>query len=497
MTENVEIVLRNGRAYFSGKYPRDLVDDCISAKVEGAQFSPQFKRKQWDGYSRFLSRTSNSFPMGLTSHVRTVLEEEGYTVVIHNDELTAMEYALEPGISSNLRDGFEMVPSAGEVVFRDYQMDAGRAFLSGKSDTPYRSILHMGTGSGKTFVAAGITYSLNQYGEVPTLFLVHGRELVQQTYKAFLKVFEPEVVGICMGDVWNPSLITIASVDTIYSKLKSEDTDVLDLLDSIVFVIADECHRASSKSWAIILDKANAPFRLGLSGTPMKRQDERDLRLLATTGPVVYHLETSTLQEGGYVSLADLTTVIITQPEMRSLPWQDAFRSLIVANTNRTKIIADLAIKRAREGKTVLILAGNSVQFAKNIHEQISRKHKSCSVVTGVTKTIETNKAFDELRDKKLDILVTTLLADEGVDVPAVNVLMLVGGGKSYVKAIQRVGRGLRMKEDGTSLEVIEFLDLTNKFLEKHAQARLDYYTEAKIFQNGVVIEDSSYTFGV
>lgn len=430
MSEKIQIILRNGRAFFNGKYPRDLVDDCISAKVEGAQFSPQFKKRQWDGYARFLSRTSNSFPIGLTTHVKTVLEEEGYEVEVYNDELAAVEDALDPGVAANVWDGFEMVTEAGEVVFRDYQIEAGKAYLSGKSDTPYRSILHMGTGSGKTYVAAGIAYSLNQYGEVRTLFLVHGKELVQQTYRAFIKVFEPEVVGICMGDVWNPSLITIASVDTIYSRLKAEDDEVLDLLASIVFIIADECHRASSKSWALIIDKANAPFRLGLSGTPMKRQDERDLRLLATTGPVVYHLETSTLQEGGYVSLADLTTVIITQPEMRSLPWQDAFRSLIVSNTNRTRIIADLAIKRAREGKTVLILAGNSVQFAKNIHARISAIHASCAVVTGVTKAEETNKAFDALRDKKLDILVTTLLADEGVDVPAVNVLMLVGGGK-------------------------------------------------------------------
>ena len=775
MAEKIEILLQNGRAFFHGKYPRDLVDDCISAKVEGAQFSPQFKKKQWDGYTRFLSRTSNSFPIGLTTHVKTVLEEAGYEVDVWNNELAAVEDALDPGVAANVWDGFDMVTEAGEVVFRDYQIEAGKAYLSGKSDTPYRSILHMGTGchakgqgimlysgrvvsvedvqegdllmgmdsrprkvlrlirgkgqmykitpskgasfvvnedhvlslrktaqdpcssapsrrggsvvdvsvktylswsakqkhlyklfrvpvdmedtalpvdpyllgillgdghigkssinltsadkevsdyfvsavknlgntvrvqaqpnnastvfhvlgrgtnglrdklrslgllgttsstkfippeyknasfenrkailaglidtdghysnggydyvsksealatdvafiarslglaayvtqcekrcqtggggvyyrvsisgdcsivpcrikrkkaakriqkkdvlvtgftleklgvdyfygftldgdgryllddftvthnSGKTYVAAGIAYSLNQYGEVRTLFLVHGKELVQQTYRAFIKVFEPEVVGICMGDVWNPSLITIASVDTIYSRLKAEDDEVLDLLASIVFIIADECHRASSKSWALIIDKANAPFRLGLSGTPMKRQDERDLRLLATTGPVVYHLETSTLQEGGYVSLADLTTVIITQPEMRSLPWQDAFRSLIVSNTNRTRIIADLAIKRAREGKTVLILAGNSVQFAKNIHARISAIHASCAVVTGVTKAEETNKAFDALRDKKLDILVTTLLADEGVDVPAVNVLMLVGGGK-------------------------------------------------------------------
>jgi superfamily II DNA or RNA helicase len=149
-------------------------------------------------------------------------------------------------------------------------------------------------------------------------------------------------------------------------------------------------------------------------------------------------------------------------------------------------------------GKTVLILAGNSVKFAHNIAETINVELNNldddkigCSVITGTTPVDEVRAAFAELRDKKLDILVTTLLADEGVDVPAINVLMIAGGGKSFVKAIQRVGRGLRIKEDGSALEVIDVYDTTNKFLQKHAQIRLDYYTEENIFRSGKSIIDT------
>lgn len=845
MTEHVEIIIKNGRSYFNGKYPRDIVDNLLAAPVAGARFSPAFQSKRWDGYVRFLSRASNSFPLGLTTLVREELEANDYSLSVTNTEIPVLKEVLDPGVAERLEGGFEMLTSAGSVVFRDYQCEAGNAYLSGEGDTPYRGILHMGTGchamgqgimlsngkvrnvedirpgdllmgmdsaprlvqrcirgrgkmykivpikgkpfevnedhiltlkktsqepmstapcrhggsivdvsvkeylswskkkkhlyklfrvpisspryarplspyilgillgdghlsnkdvnltsadpevyshftsyltamghsfrvqsqegnasfifhvkgtatlgqrysirsilsdlhllgtrsgdkfipssyktlctsdrlellaglidtdgslsgngydyisksevlandvafisrsvglaayvttcekrcqtggggtyyrvsisgdcdivpckilrkrakprlqkknvlvtgfvvesldegdyygftldgdgryllddftvthnSGKTLTAAGIIYALNMYGEVPTLFLVHGKSLVQQTYDAFLQVFEPELLGMCRGDVWKPGLITIASVDTIHSRLKVDDDACLALLNTTVFIVADECHRASSKAWVKILEEANAPFRLGLSGTPMKRQDDRDLRLLAMTGPVVYHLATTTLQAGGHVSEAELTVVVITTPKMLALPWQDAFRSLIVAHHERTELISKMAISRARAGKTVLILAGNSVQFAHNIHDIITGSFPSCQVITGITESAVTNQAFQDLRDKKLDILITTLLADEGVDVPAVNVLMLVGGGMSYVKAIQRVGRGLRIKKDGTSLEVIEFVDLTNRFLAKHAKARLQYYTEENIFKSGKTVVDEDYVFG-
>ncbi len=843
----VDIVIKNNRAFFNGWYPRDLVDEALSAEVPGARFSPAFRAKKWDGRTHLLSRVSNTFPPGVLHIVKDLLADAGYSVSVTNVDIALLKEFVPEEVASLWDIGFPMVPSVGSVVFRDYQIEAGEAFLTPSSEAPYRGILHMGTGchakgqgillydgtivpvenicvgdllmgpdstprevkklirgrgqmykvvpnkgapfeinedhiltlkkvnqggsspskqggviidvsvkdyitwsnkqkhlyklfrvpvemgsdslpipsyllglllgdghigkyslsltsadpevynyfisavssmghkikvqaqkdnassvfhvtgsptinlryllkdlglfnvrsetkfvpaiykrsrldqrkdllaglidtdgsycnggydyisksfvlasdvaflarsvglaayvtpcfkrcqtgkegiyyrvsisgdcsiipckiyrkisknrrqkkdvlvtgftleklkhgnfygftlnkdgryllddftvthnSGKTYTSAGIVAALNKYGRIPTLFLVHGRSLVKQTYDVYVKCFGEDLVGICSADKWEPKLITIASVDTIASRLKSEKKDksstaANDLLDSILFIIADECHRATSKGWVDILKASAAPFRLGLSGTPLKNEDDRDLLLQSVTGPIVFRLETSRLQEEGHVAEADLITVAITQPELKQLDWHSAFNALIVENQDRTSIIADMAVKYAVEGKTILILAGNSVQFSKNIYESVREIISSfslgvtCKLVTGTTKTDEVNAAFQELREKHLNILITTLLADEGIDVPAINVLMTVGGGKSFVKVIQRVGRGLRLKADGSSLLVIDFFDMTNKYLLKHAKERLKYYSEEKIFKSGTTIADSAY----
>lgn len=499
----VDIVIKNNRAFFNGWYPRDLVDDALSAEVPGARFSPAFRARKWDGKTHLLSRVSNTFPPGVLHIVKNLLAEAGYPVTVSNVDIELLKEFVPEEVASLWDIGFPMVPSIGSVTFRDYQIEAGEAFLTPSSEAPYRGILHMGTGSGKTYTSAGIVAALNKHGRIPTLFLVHGRSLVKQTYDVYVRCFGEDLVGICSADTWDPKLITIASVDTIASRLKKEKKDksseANDLLDSILFIIADECHRATSKGWVDIFKASAAPFRLGLSGTPLKNEDDRDLLLQSVTGPIVYRLETSRLQEEGHVAEADLITVAITQPELKQLDWHSAFNALIVENSDRTAIIADMAVRYATEGKTILILAGNSVRFSENIFDAVSAILSNyslgvtCKLVTGTTKTDEVNGAFQDLRDKKLNILITTLLADEGIDVPAINVLMTVGGGKSYVKAIQRIGRGLRLKTDGSSLLVVDFFDMTNKYLLKHAKERLKYYTEEKIFKSGTTIVDSSY----
>lgn len=501
---NIDIVIKNNRAFFNGWYPRDLVDDALSAEVAGARFSPAYRARKWDGRTHLLSRVSNTFPPGVLHIVKDLLITNGYTVTVTNHDIELLKQFVPDEVADLWDIGFPMVESVGAVVFRDYQIEAGNAFLTPTSEAPYRGILHMGTGSGKTYTSAGIVASLNEHGEVPTLFLVHGRSLVKQTYDVYVRCFGEDLVGICSADRWEPKLITIASIDTIASRLKKEkkdkgETKANDLLDSIQFIIADECHRATSKSWVDIFKASAAPFRLGLSGTPIKNEDDRDLLLQSVTGPIVYHLETSKLQGEGHIAEADLWTVAITSPEMKYLDWHSAFSALIVENTDRTQLIADMAVAQAAKNKTILILAGNSVKFAHNIFDaiiDILAKHDleiSCNLITGTTRSEIVNQSFQDLRERKLNILVTTLLADEGVDVPAINVLMTVGGGKSYVKVIQRIGRGLRPKDDGSSLLVIDFFDMTNKYLTKHAKERLKYYAAENIFKSGTTIIDSAY----
>lgn len=56
--------------------------------------------------------------------------------------------------------------------------------------------------------------------------------------------------------------------------------------------------------------------------------------------------------------------------------------------------------------------------------------------------------------------------------------------GESYNRTVQRVGRALRLKEDGSEAEIIDILDTTNPYLKKHSQTRLSYYMEESLFDS-------------
>jgi superfamily II DNA or RNA helicase len=75
-----------------------------------------------------------------------------------------------------------------------------------------------------------------------------------------------------------------------------------------------------------------------------------------------------------------------------------------------------------------------------------------------------------------LPVLIATTIFDEGVDVSGINCLFLAGGGKSMRQLLQRIGRGLRKKADGSGIEVYDVLDYHNEHLARHTLERYKVY---------------------
>ena len=495
----LKIVLGPKRAVLKGLYPRDAVDEAISAKIEGAQFSPKFRQRNkdgsrvWDGKMHLLARATNSFPLGVLDVVTDALDKEGvaYDVIPQN----LAELNLPVHLVNRWEKPWTVPLTAGPYTLWDHQKAAITRFFSIKGHLPYRGILRCPTSSGKTAIGATISKMI----DAPTLFLVHGKNLKEQNLEVFRKVFheEPDKVGIIDSKRWEPSQVTVASTDTLYSKMKNPAyARVIDnLFNDIVLVIADECHRATSKSFADIIRATNAPMRLGLSGTPLKKEDDRDLLLLSLTGPVIYSIGLPELQAKGKVSRAHLLCVSIDAPKIESLSYREAYDALIVNNDFRYNVIRHFAVDRIENDKSLLVLAGNSLLLAHTIYDKVKRSLKDKSqiaIVTGETSEEDAKEAFAALQDKSIRCIVTTVVTDEGIDIPEINCQIMAGGGKSFVKTIQRPGRGLRLKSDGGNLEVIEILDNTNHYLKKHALKRLQYYEEEGIFEDIDFIRGSS-----
>lgn len=484
----IKITVKTSRCKITGDYPKEEIDKVLSAYQTGYQYSPQFRRRRangeraWDGKIHLLSRATDSFPTGVLDLVYDTLVNLGYKVELeYSDDI------------KNLKDDFPvlLVPAVvGKYELRDYQIASISAFIHSKNLLPYRGIIQAGTGSGKTVTAIALASMFN----TPTLFLVKGRSLKDQSLGVFEEALGKDKVGVIDAQKWEPKLITVASVDTLASRL--ENLDTMDLvrayLNTIKFVVADEVHRGTSQRYKDVLNNCPAPIRLGLSGTPNKGYLDKDLLLHATCGTVIHKVTAPELQESGRLSKAELHSIIIGTPKLESLGWREAQDVLIINNADRHMVISHLVKKEFDEGKFILVMCGNSIPLTDQLYQAIVDEignAKLARKVTGQSPTDYVNKTFQLMRDKKLQVIVTTVIADEGIDIPEINSLFIVNGGKSFVRAIQRIGRGLRIKSDGSSLKVYDVCDKTNPYLKKHAVKRIEHYASEQLFSDSYVID--------
>lgn len=420
------------------------------------------------------------------------LEETGYTVKLLPRDLSEF-----PQIPRNLLAKWDkpmfIPPTVGPFTLRPHQLQQAQDFLAPNRLLPYCGVIKSGTRTGKSITLAAILAAVN----APSLVLVHGNALQRQLYDTLCSCFGSSLVGMITSNDWDPRLFTIASVRTLANRIGEygDSPDVQELIQGMTLVACDEVHRATSKGWSSVLKAIPSPMRLGLSGTPLKLEDDRDMTLVAVVGPVIHEFDTAAAQAQGLVAHATLTALYVRKPRFWEMTWQDAKQILIIQNTWRTRLVAMLVSDRIRKGLKTLVMAGNSIPLCHSMAAALEKElmgseySGTVAMVTGEMDGEEVIEIFKDFGTGKYSALCTTVLADEGLDFPSVNVLAVVGGGKSFVKTIQRIGRGLMLKMDGSPVEVIEVMDLNNKYLLKHAQERINHYESEKLFSDFAEVE--------
>jgi len=98
-------------------------------------------------------------------------------------------------------------------------------------------------------------------------------------------------------------------------------------------------------------------------------------------------------------------------------------------------------------------------------------------------------ETIEDLKSGNLHTLIATSLADEGLDIPNLDVLILAGSGKSKTKALQRIGRVIRPYEGKKQAVVIDFMD-QSKYCKKHSLLRKKIYNSEEAFNFKIIDHD-------
>lgn len=433
-----------------------IIKDVCRARPNGYQFMPRFKKGRWDGYIS-LMRSRKTFPTGLLGDVVSALKARGYKV---NIDLGPYGGAISRTVDPNCLNG---------IVLRDYQVEAAEQLLNAQ-----RGIAKMATNSGKTEVAAAMLATLNPKA---ALFVVHRKELLHQTAERFEERLGVKVGKIGDGQDIEGDNITVAMIQTLSNVISKKATNELfhPYFKDTEVVMVDECHHASSDQMMDVLYKVPGKYRYGFSGTPLKRDVLADMKLISITGRVIYDIGNESLIEEGYSAKPTVTMheIYSASDDDWEMDYQSAYAELIADNVKRNTRIARVAGEEANNGNIVLVLV-NFIRHGEALNNII---HGSV-FVSGSDSTEERQAVIQDMRDGKPGVYIASTIFDEGVDVPDVNVLILAGGGKSNVKLLQRIGRGLRKKQGDNVLHVHDFMDDTNKYLLSHTEERIDVYAE-------------------
>lgn len=361
-------------------------------------------------------------------------------------------------------------------TLRDYQLEIMQQVA--KPTKPYslpgRGIIWSPTGSGKGTIAVAIAATFPG----PWVFLVHRNHLADDIAERWESRTGKKAGWVTGTEVRFGSQyeFTVATMQSLITRL-GRDSKIDAWAQTIKGIIVDECHVCPAKMGSGTITKfANAYWRIGLSGTPLDRGDQRSLVAVGLLGPVLYRIKPETLMEAGYLARPTIHMLPCYQDQEVD-SWSEAYDSLIVSSDQRNRLVIDALVKCEKPAMVFV----QRIEHGHDLVRRAERAGLTVRFVNGKTGGKEgarqRKQACKDLASARLDAIITTDVFNEGVDIPCLRTVVLAAGGKSWIKALQQVGRALRISKDKTTATIYDVLDTGNRWLERHAVRRMAAFT--------------------
>jgi len=453
---------------------RRKLANALKFEVPYARYMPQYKLGRWDGKVAFFGIGGT----GYVNHLNTIveilqnnnveiadIEDRRHPVTLDFQPITE-DYWKQQGVKWP-----EGHPAAGEdIILRDYQVEAINNFL----ENP-QSLQEIATGAGKTITTATLSHIAEKYGR--TLVVVPNKSLVQQTEQDYRNCGLD--CGVYFGDRKDLSkthtICTWQSLNILDKKSK-DGTAVLTLaefLDGVSTIIIDEVHQAKAEVLKNLLTRnlRNAPIRWGLTGTVPKERFEFEA-LHASIGPVIGQITAKELQDKGVLSNCHVNIMQIIDT-VAHRDYQSELKYL-VTNENRVNYIAKVLNKIKESGNTLILI--DRIGAGELLHERI----ENSIFIKGDVKLKDRKTAYDGIQDATNSVIIATYgVAAVGINIPRIFNLVLIEPGKSFVRVIQSIGRGVRKAKDK---DFVQIWDITStcKFAKRHLTERKKFYKDAQ-----------------
>jgi superfamily II DNA or RNA helicase len=451
---------------------RRALVNAFKYDVPGARYLPAVRLGRWDGKVSYFQLGGSSY-VNLLPEIIPILEKFNYDIELDDQReySTVFEFTQITEHTFNHINWPKGHPMEGEpMALRDYQVEVINRFL----ENP-QCIQEIATGAGKTVITAALSNAVAPHGR--TIVIVPNKSLVTQTERDYINMQQD--VGVFFGDrkEWGRqhTICTWQSLNVLLKNTKNSvgEVTIQEFLQDVVCVIVDEVHMAKADALKTLLTgvMSRIPLRWGLTGTVPKEPYEFQA-LKCSLGPVINQLSASELQDRGVLAQCHVNVVqLVDHAEFTN--YQSELKFLL-EEPDRLKTIAGLIAQVNATGNTLILV--DRVAAGHALSELLG---ESAVFVSGATKAKDRQDEYDEISVSSGKIIIATYgIAAVGINIPRIFNLVLVEPGKSFVRVIQSIGRGIRKAEDKDHVEIWDVTS-TCKFAKRHLTRRKAFYKEA------------------
>lgn len=466
---------RDHYAFFYEKY---------GIHTENYFFSPKYQLGSWDGKIRYFHKTGKTY-ITLLEEIVPVIANLGYSITLDDKRksLPVMPGMIDENFFAHIKN------DAGEPwKVRDYQVEMVNALLKAGN-----GIGIAGTGAGKTSMCAALALSYERAGNLRSIIIVPDTTLTDQTKDAYA------AFGLDVGEFSGESKdLNHQHVVSTWQTLQNNPQ----VITEFQMVIVDEAQGLRGAVLTKLLNEygKHISYRFGVTGTlPEGESDAIAVRI--AVGSVHYEIPAHVLIKAGHLSTLDIDIIQLvvdlkkpyetfkeevkddhelsqtTYAQFKNSYFPDftSEKKFLHSQPSRLDWIAnDLQNKCMLTGNVLCLV--NGVAFGKKLASKI----EGAVFLHGKDAKEVRKEIYAQFKDNdNLIVIATVNIAGTGLDITRIFNLVLVDIGKSFIRVIQAIGRGLRKGGDKDHVYVTDICsDL--KYSKRHATKRIKHYNDAQ-----------------
>lgn len=441
-----------------------LIRNHFSVKNDAKKFTKDPNKKRFMKDRKYAITPSGLFDFGFYGEILRYLRDSQLTDIQFTDEF-----------KKRLKCGVENVKFWNELKYdpRYYQKDSVIKGLQRGF-----GIFLLATGAGKSLAQALLIenyirhMSQNDFN-FKCLIVVPGLSLVNQLQNDFS---DYGVTFTYSGWTGNDPLqdtdVIICNTENLNAKFLKNPW----IVDVNLF-INDEVHKnTESANLPKIVSKIKTPNKFGFTGTLSDKKEDQ-WKTIGTFGPVIYEKKSKELRDEEYLSDVEINVIKLNHKQPRVLKYKDELEFLYKCE-KRNKIIGKLA--NALVGNALIMV--NHLDHGDFLLAELSANSNNDVFFVKGEVEVEERKKIINMMEKNDNIICIAMssIFSTGINIKNLPNIIFAGLGKSFIRVVQSIGRGLRLHENKIKLKIFDVVDNT-KYSSSHAKHRQIIYDREEI----------------